>query len=91
MLRLEEIGYNKIERRKFHNMICAEDTFSPSDKEGLVIKLRPHHSEPFLEPRRSRGQSLNHGEAKEILGKSKVLWSYSQWKTSFSQPLDTQS
>jgi ribosomal protein S18 acetylase RimI-like enzyme len=69
MLRLKEIGYNKMERRKFHNMICTEDTFSPSDKEELAIKLRPHHSELFLELKRSRGQFLNPEEAREILRK----------------------
>jgi Predicted acetyltransferase len=61
--------YNKMKRRKFHNTICAEDTFSPIDKEELAIKLRPHHSEHFLELRRSREQSLNQEEAREILRK----------------------
>ncbi|MEM1610108.1 MAG: GNAT family N-acetyltransferase [Sulfolobales archaeon] len=69
MLRLEEIGYNKIERRKFYNMICTEETFSPSDKEGLAIRLRSNHLEFFLELKRSRGQTLSLEEAREILKK----------------------
>jgi|GEM_PF-2203568 hypothetical protein len=50
-------------------MICTEDTFSPSHKEELAIRLRPQHSELFLELRRSRGQTLNLEETREILKK----------------------
>ncbi len=69
MRRLKEIGYSKIERRTFYNMICTENTFSPSHKEELAIRLRPQHSELFLELRRSRGQILSLEEAREILKK----------------------
>jgi GNAT superfamily N-acetyltransferase len=67
--KLKEIGYNRVEKRTFYNMICTEDTFSPNDKEELAVRLRPHHSELFLELRRSRGQTLNQEEAREILKK----------------------
>jgi predicted GNAT family acetyltransferase len=50
-------------------MICTEDTFSLNDKEELAVRLRPHYSELFLELIRSRGQTLNREEAREILKK----------------------
>jgi GNAT superfamily N-acetyltransferase len=68
--RLKEIGYSKIERRIFYNMVCDESTFTPSINEGLAIKLQAQnqqHLELFLNLKRSRGQELTLEEAMEIL------------------------
>ena len=67
--RLKDLGYLRVQRKVFHDMVCTEDTFSPSANEGLAVKLGPRHAELFADLKRSRGQELSLEEAREILRK----------------------
>jgi len=67
--RLMELGFKRVELRKFHDMVCSEETFEPSDNERLAMRLTTAHAELFRDYMDSRNIRLTAREAHDILSK----------------------
>jgi len=67
--RLTELGFKSVEVKRFHDMVCDEEAFKPSEDEHLATKLAIAHAELFRRYMCSRSIDLTHLEAREILAK----------------------
>jgi len=67
--RLAELGFKRVEVKRFHDMVCHEGTFRPSNNEHLAAKLTISHAELFRRYMESRGIELTPREAEDILSK----------------------
>jgi len=69
MTRLRELGFRNIEIKRFHDMVCTEETFKPSENEHLATRLTTSHVELFREYMKSRSTELTLQEAQDLITK----------------------
>jgi ribosomal protein S18 acetylase RimI-like enzyme len=67
--RLTESGFKSVEVKRFHDMVCDEEAFRPSENEHLATKLTITHAELFRRYMCSRNIDLTHLEAQKMLTK----------------------
>lgn len=66
---LVELGFRKIDVRRYHDMVCTEEMFKPSENEYLATKLSHGYAELFRDYMRFRGIELSLQEARDLLMK----------------------
>jgi ribosomal protein S18 acetylase RimI-like enzyme len=62
-------GFRNVEVRRFHDMVCDEESFKPRGNERLAVRLSPGQADVFVDYVKRRGDDITVEEARVRLSK----------------------
>jgi len=62
-------GFRNVEVRRFHDMVCDEESFKPSGNERLAVRLSPSQADVFVDYVKRGGDDITVEEARVRLSK----------------------